>query len=168
MRTEKWLKGQAQRVVADNRAEYVSASLQMIKNWEEWLICLRVVLPSRGTLTAWRKLKKFNKRNCKFLCLKRDSLSSSCVTICWGQPAGKPLCRRGPGDADGHQDALVANRTSSTLGYIRRSIAGRSFPPLLRAGEATAAVLCPILGSPVHQKYGATGESQAKGHEEDS
>lgn len=69
------------------------------------------------------------------------------------------------------QYALVANRTSSVLGYIRRSIAGRSregiFPPQVSPGEATAAVLCPVLGSPVQQKYGAAGESQAEGHEED-
>lgn len=155
MRTEKRLKGQAQRVVVDNRAENASASLQMIQNWEQWLICLRVVLPSRGTLTAWRNLKKFNKRNCKFLCLKRDNLSSSCVSVSWGQSAGKPICRRGSGDADRHQDALVASRTSSILVYIRRSIAGRSREGIFLPYSALVRPqpqCCPVLGSPVPQE----------------
>ncbi|KAK4810493.1 hypothetical protein QYF61_004273 [Mycteria americana] len=35
-------------------SHFLGTNLLMTQNWEEWLICQRVVLPSRGTSTDWR------------------------------------------------------------------------------------------------------------------
>ena len=38
---------------------------------------------------------------------------------------------------------------------------------LLGTGKATSAVLCAILGSPVHERHGLTGVSLAQVHKDD-
>lgn len=78
------------------------ASLQVIQNWEEWLMHQLVVLPFRGTSTGRRKgltrnLMKFNKGKAK-----------PCTRLTTSQ-----------------QRALAA-KASSILGSLRKSIARRS------------------------------------------
>ena len=64
----------------------------------------------------------------------------------------------------------VPKKASGILGYIKESGQqgkGGDPPPLLCPGEATSAVLCPVLGSSVQERQGTSKESPAEGHRDD-
>ncbi|KAF4798765.1 hypothetical protein TURU_062329 [Turdus rufiventris] len=172
VRTGNWLEGQAQRVVLDNGAEHAlsrsadDTELGGVADTPEGCAAIQMDMDSL------EEPQEVQQKELQIAAPEEDQPQQLMCQYVLGQSAEKRLCRRDPGDGDRHQDVFVANRTSSILGYIRRSITGRSregiFPPLLSPGETTDAVLCPALGSQVQQKFWATGESKAKGHEENS
>lgn len=74
-----------------------------IQDWQEWLTCQRVVLPSRDRLEkrAGRGLMQFNTGDRKVLHLGRNNPPTP--VHAGGHPAGKQLGRKCPERAGGHQ-----------------------------------------------------------------
>jgi len=69
------------------------------------------------------------------------------------------------------EDVLVTKKANGTLGCIKeehcQQIKGGDLHPLLCPGEVSSGGLGPVLGYPVLQRYGTTGESPAKGYRTD-
>jgi len=93
-----------------------------------------------------------------------------------GRPAGEQLCREGPGCPGGwqadHEPAVCPGCQESQWDpgvhqeECGQQVEGGSPPPLHCPSEASSAVLCPVLGSPVPERWEATGESPAEGYED--
>lgn len=52
-------------------------------------------------------------------------------------------------------------------GECCQPVEGGGPSPLFSTGEATSGVLCPMLGSPVRERYGHTGVSPVNSHKDD-
>jgi len=93
----------------------------------------------------------------------------------WGWPAEEQLCGEGPGCPGGWQDdrePAVCPCCQEGQWYCRvhqeecgQQVEGGSPSRLHCSSEAPSGVLCPVLGSPLQERWGATGESPAKGYE---
>jgi len=57
--------------------------------------------------------------------------------------------------------------SSATLGGVLQQAEGSDPSPVFSTGEATAGVLCSVLGYPVQEGHGHTRESPVKGLEDD-
>lgn len=70
------------------------------------------------------------------------------------------------------KDVGEGTKANGFLGFIRQSIVSKlkeaiDFSPILSTGEATAGVLCPVLGFSMQERQGHTGGSPAKGFKGD-
>ncbi|GAB0181400.1 mitochondrial enolase superfamily member 1 [Grus japonensis] len=118
---------------------------------------------------------KFNEGKCRVLHLGRnnpkhqyrlgaDLLRSSSVEKDLGVLVGNKLSMS-------QQCALVAKKAKWYPGVHSeehgQQVEGGYPPPLLCPGEATSGILCPVLGSPVQERQGTTGESSVEGYKDD-
>ena len=67
------------------------------------------------------------------------------------------------------QCARMAKKANGILGYIKQcgqQPKGGDPPSLLCPAEAISGVLCPVLGSPVHERQGTSTESPVEGYKD--
>ncbi|GAB0190296.1 mitochondrial enolase superfamily member 1 [Grus japonensis] len=119
---------------------------------------------------------KFNKGKCRVPHLKRnnpmhqyrlgvDLLGSSSAEKDLGVLVDNKLSMS-------QQCALVAKKANGIYPGAHEEERGQQVeggypPPLLCPGEATSGILCPVLGSPVPDRQGTTGDSPEEGYKDD-
>ncbi|GAB0178098.1 mitochondrial enolase superfamily member 1 [Grus japonensis] len=123
--------------------------------------------PDRLESWAERNQMKFNKGKCRVLHLGKnnpkqqyrlgvDLLGSSTAEKDLGvlvihEPAMCPCGQEGQWYPGVHSEECG------------QQVGGGYSPPLLCPGEATTGILCPVLGSPVQERQGTTGDSAVEG-----
>lgn len=149
-----------------------SASLWMTPNWEEWLICQKVMLPSKETLKGWRnRLTRISQ------CSTRQS-AKSCTWggttrtgVGWNLPTWRAALQRRPWKSWCTPGWTWASMPwgkgcewHSGLYQVKALPWGRRWSyPLFSTGKATSGVLCPVPAFSDKEKHGQTGDSPTKG-----
>ncbi|GAB0203499.1 mitochondrial enolase superfamily member 1 [Grus japonensis] len=129
-------------------------------------------------LERWARVNcmKFNKAKCKVLHMgRRNPKRSYRLGEEWieSSPEEKDLGVLPDKQLSKHEPAVCpcGQEGQRYLGVHSeergQQVKGGYPPPLLCPSEATSGILCPVLGSPVQERQGTTGESPAKGYRDD-
>ncbi|GAB0182325.1 mitochondrial enolase superfamily member 1 [Grus japonensis] len=106
---------------------------------------------------------KFNKGKCRVLHPGRNNPKQPGVDLLGSSAAEDVGILVDNKLSMSQQCALMAKKVNGVLGCIKTTMTSRSREVILSPGEATSGTLCPVLGCPVQERQGTTGESPTEG-----